>query len=252
MLMVSCMCVVCAAAGDTTQTAGGKGPAVKGVSAAAARNLMWLAWAHRVAAANPPASAAAAGADGAVAAAGSLKQAAVAGGSGVAAAAGGPAVAAAAAAAADEDFAGAAAALAAAVPVVVSLQDVEVEVLHAQVAPGELPVALNGAVVGLATSSSSSHSGLESGGLSQCIGLGLVRAVDGPRQELYVLTDLPEQQLQRVGLLQLGKLELPDRLLECRAFASPYQGLFCLSSTATGAGQIKSRNNLLRSSQLLR
>lgn len=88
--------------------------------------------------------------------------------------------------------------------------------------------------------------------MSECLGLGLVRAVDGPQQELYVLTDLSEQQLQRVDMLQLGKLELPDRMLECKAFASPYQGLFCLSSTATGAGQIKSRNNLLRSSQLLR
>jgi hypothetical protein len=75
--------------------------------------------------------------------------------------------------------------------------------------------------------------------------------VDGPQQQLYLLTDLSEQQLQRVDLLQLGKLELPDRLLEGRSFAAPYQGLFCLSSTATGAGQIKSRNNLLRSSQLL-
>jgi hypothetical protein len=84
------------------------------------------------------------------------------------------------------------------------------------------------------------------------LGLGLVRAVDGPRKQLYLLTDLSEQQLQKVDLLQLGKLELPDKLLECKPFATPYQGLFCLSSTATGAGQIKSRNNLLRSSQLLR
>lgn len=179
---------------------------------------MWLAWADRVCAANPTAGGAAAEAGATTASTASA-----------------------------EDFAGAAAALAAAVPVVVSLQDLQVEVLHAQVAPAELPVALNGAVVGLAASSSSS-----SALLNECLGLGLIRAVDGAQQELCVLTDLSEQQLQRVDLLQVGKLELPDKLLECRSFASPYQGLFCLTSTATGAGQIKSRNNLLRSSHLLR
>jgi hypothetical protein len=201
---------------------------------------MWLAWAERVAAANPPDAAAGGGGP--------------AEGTDTAAKA-----AAAAAAAAAEDFGSVATALSAAAPMVVSLSDEQIEVQHAQVEPGEIPVAINGAVVGLATSNSSSSSSCQAeasrtqqGLLHECLGLGLVRAVDGPRKQLYLLTDLSEQQLQKVDLLQLGRLELPDKLLECKSFATPYQGLFCLSSTATGAGQIKSRNNLLRSSQLLR
>lgn len=188
---------------------------------------MWLAWAASVSAANP--------------AAGDCRTMSAQGGDQ------------AQGAVAAEDFASTAASLAAAVPMVVSLQDVEVEVLHAQVAPAELPVALNGALVGLAARSSSAGSPAgQQQGLCECLSFGLIRAVDARKQELYMLTDLEEEQLQRVDLLQLGKLELPDKLLECRGFASPYQGLFCLTSTATGAGQIKSRNNLLRSSQLLR
>lgn len=196
---------------------------------------MWLAWAERVAAANPPAAAA----------------------SKSGSAQGADAAAVAGAAATAEDFGSVAAALAAAAPMVVSLADLQIEVQHAQVSFEEIPVALNGAVVGLASSNSSSSgqaeaSGTQQGLLHECLGLGLVRAVDGPRKQLYLLTDLSEQQLQKVDMLQLGKLELPDKLLECKSFATPYQGLFCLSSTATGAGQIKSRNNLVRSSQLLR
>jgi hypothetical protein len=178
-----------------------------------------------------------------------------------------------------EDFAAVADALAAAVPRIASMAQLHIELLHAQVPPDEMHVALNGAVVGLSARSSGSSSngggtgstvtGRDDGSccgevehvcehyqqgscLPECLGLGLVRSVDGPRAQLYLMTDLPDELLQRVDLLQLGKLELPDRLLDCRSCASPYQGLFCLTSAATGAGQIRSRNNLLRSSQLLR
>lgn len=50
--------------------------------------------------------------------------------------------------------------------------------------------------------------------------------------------------------LQLGKLELPSSLLQSGAYLSPYLCLFSLTSMGTGAGVIKSRNNLLRQSQL--
>jgi polynucleotide 5'-hydroxyl-kinase GRC3/NOL9 len=83
-----------------------------------------------------------------------------------------------------------------------------------------------------------------------CLGVGLIRAYDGATGLLYVLTNVCEEQLQQVHSLQVGKLELPERLLATSQFATPYQSIFCLSTAATGAGQIKSRNNLLRVSLL--
>jgi polynucleotide 5'-hydroxyl-kinase GRC3/NOL9 len=142
-------------------------------------------------------------------------------------------------------------------PFEASLAGLRVEVLHAQVVPADLAAALNGAVVGLAAAAAAPSDGdneavaaAASQQPRECLGLGLVRAVDARRQALYLLTDVPAEQLSRVEVLTLGKLELPDRLLEGRGAASPYQGLFCLTSTATGAGQIKSRNNLLRASRM--
>jgi hypothetical protein len=74
--------------------------------------------------------------------------------------------------------------------------------------------------------------------------------VDGPAGKVYLLTDLTEDQLQRVGCLQLGRLELPDKLVSSGVASSPYQALFCLAGGGSGAAQMKSRNNLLRQSLL--
>jgi polynucleotide 5'-hydroxyl-kinase GRC3/NOL9 len=138
----------------------------------------------------------------------------------------------------------------------VSLKDVRVDLLFAQVAEAELAFAINGKVVGLVSSGGSAdgpvssrlHPRQEQQHLPICLGLGLVRAVDARRQMLYVLSDVPEEQLQQVDTLVVGKLELPDKLQATHQFVTPYQGLYCLSTTATGAGVIKSRNNLLRAS----
>jgi hypothetical protein len=160
-----------------------------------------------------------------------------------------------------EEFQEAAAGLAAAPPCEVCLQDVSIELQHAQVQQYELPLALNGALVGLASSSKSSSSGPASAAVSQgvaglgpqlqeCLGVGLVRAVDARRGVLFLLTDLNEQRLQDVDVLLVGRLELPEKLSVTQQLAPPYQSLFCLGSAATGAGLIKSRNNLLRASML--
>jgi polynucleotide 5'-hydroxyl-kinase GRC3/NOL9 len=82
------------------------------------------------------------------------------------------------------------------------------------------------------------------------MGLGIVRAADARRRCLYILTDLSEEQLESVTVLQLGRLELPSSLLQTGAYLSPYLCLHSLSSIGTGAGAIKSRNNLLRQSQM--
>jgi polynucleotide 5'-hydroxyl-kinase GRC3/NOL9 len=83
-----------------------------------------------------------------------------------------------------------------------------------------------------------------------CLGLGIVRAADAARRRLHILTTVPPEELEGVTTLQLGKLELPGSLLQTGAHMAPYLCLFSLSSMGTGAGAIKSRNNLLRQSQL--
>ena len=77
--------------------------------------------------------------------------------------------------------------------------------------PGQVPYALAGAVVGLATASLLSqplHSmdtvcGSSEAAPLACHGLGIVRAVDVEQGLLYLLTPLPEATLQLVDVLQV-------------------------------------------------
>lgn len=137
-------------------------------------------------------------------------------------------------------------ALAAATPYEVSMSDMRVQLLHCSVAPAELAAVVNGAVVGLAGPPLPGQGAAPGSDLQRCLGMGLVRAVDAAAGQLYLLTDLPEEQLQGVTCLQVGRLELPLGLQQAGELAPPYQSLFCLATSATGAGVIKSRNNLLR------
>eukprot|EP00887_Chlorella_sp_A99_P005329 scaffold1.g5329.t1 len=156
--------------------------------------------------------------------------------------------------------------LAAAVPFEVDLSDVEVQVLHSAVAPSQLAYALNASVVGLcgpapeqgdaamvgtvaATAADSLLAAPPPSSLP-CLGLGVVRAADARSGRLHVLTPVAEGQLERVTALQVGRLELPAALLQTGAFLCPYLSLFGMSTAGTGSGAIKSRNNLVRLSQL--
>lgn len=126
----------------------------------------------------------------------------------------------------------------------------------------QLFYALNGAVVGLCTTepepqaaaapaaAPAAGAGGEGAPPPWCLGLGIVRAADARRRRLHLLTPVPEAELQSVGVLQLGRLELPASLLQTGARMCPYLALFSLTSSGTGAGAIKSRGNLLRISQL--
>eukprot|EP00879_Flechtneria_rotunda_P025087 GHRR01026634.1.p1 GENE.GHRR01026634.1~~GHRR01026634.1.p1 ORF type:complete len:274 (-),score=92.87 GHRR01026634.1:95-916(-) len=210
--------LLCAHAGDTANISS-NGKFGRALSAIESRSLMWLSWAQR------------------------LAKECSSGGSSTNS--NSPASSATAAADASDEHAEAAAGLAAAIPYQVPVQDVQIHLLHAQVSQSELPTAINGSLVGLVCSA---------GGVQKhpqhCLGIGLIRAIDARKELLYLLTELPEEQLQQVDTLVVGKLELPDKLQATQQFASPYQGLYCLTSTATGAGMLKSRNNLLRTSLL--
>lgn len=105
----------------------------------------------------------------------------------------------------------------------------------------ELRVA-NGAVVGMIA--------YDQSGVTHCIGMGLIRAVDVPGKKLYMLTPTPRAALPSVRELLIGSLGLPSQLLHSDRYASPYMSLFCLAAEGTGSGSMKSRNNLARRSLL--
>lgn len=137
--------------------------------------------------------------------------------------------------------------LATAVPYVAQWDGITIESLFTRrLSPDQQAVALNGAVVGLSCSCDD-KAGQES---ACCLGVGIVRAVDGQSRTVYLLTDLAPEQLSKVDTLQLGRLELPGQLLQSPSFRSPYMALHCLPTLGTGSGKSKSRNNLLRVSQL--
>jgi polynucleotide 5'-hydroxyl-kinase GRC3/NOL9 len=151
--------------------------------------------------------------------------------------------------------------LASAIPYILSLSDVYIRAIHASVLPEQLAFSLNGAIVGLCGKhhnggGGSSGRGDESdallssnGGLAPCLGLGLIRTADGASGKLYIVTPLSLEELEKVDLIEIGRLELPPTLLQTGKFLSPYLALHSLSTAGTGAGVIKSRNNLMRSSQ---
>lgn len=71
-----------------------------------------------------------------------------------------------------------------------------------------------------------------------CVGLGVVRAVDGRRRVLQVLCGLGEGELESVDVLQLTSLRLPPELLRCGALVSPYLSLDSLSHRVAGVHHI--------------
>jgi polynucleotide 5'-hydroxyl-kinase GRC3/NOL9 len=108
---------------------------------------------------------------------------------------------------------------------------------------------LCGAVVGLSAPASPSFLPAP----PVCRGLGIVRGVTLPAEgpsKLHVLTPLSSEELEGVDILQVGRLELPKELLQTGRFMSPYLALFSLSASGTGAGAVRSRNNLMRAGQV--
>ncbi|KAJ9508458.1 hypothetical protein QJQ45_011990 [Haematococcus lacustris] len=146
--------------------------------------------------------------------------------------------------------------LAACVPFVIDLDDVAVHFLHTRPPPqAHLGFALNGAVVGLAERCPAACD-QECGAAHPpaCVGVGLIRAFDGARRQIYLLTPTPEEVLHTVTCLLVGKaaaFELPPSLLQAGPLdcASPYLGLWSLpgvTGATAGAANQRARKNLGR------
>lgn len=180
-------------------------------------------------------------------------------------------------------FEATAAALAAAPPFVVPRSALRVHVLHAVVPQSELLYVLNGAVaalceatateavgatvateepqtddaveeqpVGTTTAHGAVHSQYGDHRTSppaprNCVGLGLVRAVDVHTGRLYMLCAVGREVMASVATLEVGKLELPVHLLQCGELTSPYLSQHSISAEGTGAATVRPRNNIMRS-----
>lgn len=160
-------------------------------------------------------------------------------------------------------------ALASTKPFAVSLDDVHVHFMHAQPpAEADLGYALNGVVVGLLAGDQQTvmqPGGVSSGAhmpagvadqMPECVGVGLVRAVDMASRTLYLLTPASLDTLEQVTALSVGKSagdQLPHALLHAGAagLGTPYRTLLCLppgGAGSAGAGTMKGgRRNLARS-----
>ncbi|CAL5222401.1 g4760 [Coccomyxa viridis] len=126
-------------------------------------------------------------------------------------------------------------------PYTVGFDSVRLQCLHTSVPEHLMGAVLNGALVGLCK---------EADDIAECLGVALVRAVDAEAGLLYVLSPLPLSSLQHVNLVQVGRLDLPPELLQSGEIVCPYLSSWSLSTVGTGAGAIKSRNNLQRAAQL--
>jgi len=129
-------------------------------------------------------------------------------------------------------------------PLAARLSELEVRLLHQPPLPeGELLRSLNAAVVGLAARGGE-------GEADECLGLGIVRAVDPASESLLLVTPVPPAALARAAVLLRGSLELPVALLQPTPLtpASPYLGANALRGAGAGNKQMRSRNNIKRAS----
>lgn len=96
------------------------------------------------------------------------------------------------------------------------ISSVKIKHLHCQVPKTEVFYSLNATIVGLAISSDVTEQ------LPQCVGLGLVRAIDPSKGMLYIITPVPQQTLEDVDLLLQGFIQIPTCFLKVPGYISPY------------------------------
>ncbi|XP_041997864.1 polynucleotide 5'-hydroxyl-kinase NOL9-like [Salvia splendens] len=108
-------------------------------------------------------------------------------------------------------------------PYEIPISSIKIKHLHCQVATTETFYSLNATIVGMAISSVSEQ-------LPQCVGLGIVRAVDTFKGVLYVITPVPPHILEDVDLLLQGFIQIPISLLQVQGCISPYLSTNVLST----------------------
>ena len=155
----------------------------------------------------------------------------------------------------------------------VSLDELQVVFLDACVAPSEVLLALNASLVALCVSrpAGQATSALGSGrlaastggaeGMEECVGLGLVRAVNAARRLLYILTPVGLKELQGVDMIVRARgLEVPLVALHPTGVARggidsvaliphgrvAYLATESLSVAGTGSATMRSRSNIQR------
>lgn len=106
--------------------------------------------------------------------------------------------------------------LAAHPPYEIPISSIKIKHLHCQVSNSEIFYSLNATIVGLAVSSEVNDH------LPCCVGLGIVRGIDSFKGVLYVITPVPHNTLENVGLLLQGFIQIPNSLLQVQGCVSPY------------------------------
>ncbi|XP_068664382.1 polynucleotide 5'-hydroxyl-kinase NOL9 [Aristolochia californica] len=113
-------------------------------------------------------------------------------------------------------------------PYEIPLSKVKVLHLHCTVSRNEIFHSLNATIVGLAVDHRTSEESKDYA--PWCVGLGIIRGVDMPKELLYVITPVPLSHLDKVNVFLRGYIEIPTCLLQVRGCVSPYMATSVLPS----------------------
>ncbi|KAG2955447.1 hypothetical protein PC110_g989 [Phytophthora cactorum] len=145
-------------------------------------------------------------------------------------------------------------------PFAVSFDHVDVAFAGSSVAPSQLLFSLNASVVGLCINPDYKPIDCDESEPGEgpprivlqpvhapCLGVGIIRAVDAEKRQLFILSPLPLSVLKRINLLVRSSMPLDNILLSAQDPAqAPYVVTDVVSSDGTGSSVMQSRNNLKR------
>ncbi|CAI5742288.1 unnamed protein product [Hyaloperonospora brassicae] len=145
-------------------------------------------------------------------------------------------------------------------PFAVSFDQVDISFAGPSVPPSQLLFALNACVVGLCINleykpieqdDSKKREGPPRIVLqpvhAPCLGVGIVRALEAEKRQLYILSPLPLSVLKRVNLLVQSSMSLDSIMLSAHdPVQAPYAVADVVPSEGTGSAVMQSRNNLKR------
>ncbi|KAG3120742.1 hypothetical protein PI124_g1440 [Phytophthora idaei] len=145
-------------------------------------------------------------------------------------------------------------------PFAVSFDHVDVAFAGSSVAPSQLLFSLNASVVGLCINPDYKPIDCDESEPGEgpprivlqpvhapCLGVGIIRAVDAEKRQLFILSPLPLSVLKRINLLVRSSMPLDNILFSAQEPAqAPYVVTDVVSSDGTGSSVMQSRNNLKR------